>query len=221
MPRILAPIYKAPPAPVVRPLNWTGFYIGGHVGAGWADKDWNNLAASSGGSFIGHLGSVSANGFVGGVQGGYNFQSGQWLFGVETAWTWTNLKGSFLTPDGFLEASSKINWIGTVVGRAGITFDRVALYVGGGGAWTKEKDNLIETTDPGAAWAGSDTKSGWTVLAGIEYAIDPHWSARVEYNYYDFGTSTLTLNALTPTQITFTPTFSLDTPLHIQAVTSA
>src|SRR6185437_1481359 len=218
----MAPVYKAPPAVAVRPLSWSGFYVGGHIGAGWLSKDWNNVAASSGGSFVGHLGSLSATGAIGGLQAGYNFQSANWVFGVETAWAWTDLNGSFVAADpNFGKASSRINWIGTLVGRAGMTFDRLLLYVGGGGAWTREKDDLaqIDPGSPGAAWHGSDTKFGWTVLAGVEYAIDQHWSARVQYNYYDFGTASLNLNATTPVDITFTPSFALDTPLQVHAVT--
>lgn len=216
----LAPVYKAPPA-AAKPFSWTGFYVGGNIGGGWADKDWNNLTASSGARFTGHLGSLSASSVLGGVQAGYNYQMGNWLLGVEGGWTWTNLDTTLTSTDPFVgdfSATSRINWVASVVGRVGFTFDRFLAYAGGGGAWAKEKDNYVSIGNPNFGWEGSNTQSGWTALVGLEYAIDAHWSARVQYNHYDFGTGTVTLNTTDPPHASFTPTFTVETPLRIDAV---
>src|SRR5437899_8822744 len=97
---------KAPP-PVAAPLDWSGFYIGGHVGYGWADKDFSlpDIAGKKFGDCYGthqycydfsKLGSpaLSQNpkGFLGGVQGGFNVQSGAFVVGVEGQFSWTGMK---------------------------------------------------------------------------------------------------------------------------------
>ena len=227
----LAPVYKAPIQPT--PFNWTGFYIGGHIGGAWGDDDWNNVVASSGASFFGHLGSLSATSALGGFQAGYNLQTGNWLWGVETSWSWTNLNGEFSSlastalggEVNFLASSNNINWIGDVTGKIGMTFDRIAWYAGGGAAWSREKDQLVGTslTFGGQdVWDGSSyERSGWTLLTGVEYAFDRHWSARIQYNYYDFGTENVTLTRNPSPQFPLTSTFTMDTQLHVQDVTAA
>ena len=81
------PVYKAPPAgalPVT--YDWTGFYVGGHIGYGWADKSWQDLVG---------FGTVShkADGFLGGGQVGFNYQTGMFVFGVEGDFSWADIKG--------------------------------------------------------------------------------------------------------------------------------
>ena len=74
---ISRPVYKAPPAGVLPvTYDWTGFYIGGHVGYGWADKTWQDSFGLFGVS-------QEANGFLGGLQGGFNYQIGQFVVGAE------------------------------------------------------------------------------------------------------------------------------------------
>ena len=83
---ISRPVYKAPPAgalPVT--YDWTGFYIGGHVGYGWADKDWRDA--------FGLATTHKADGFLGGGQVGFNYQINQFVLGVEGDVSWANLKG--------------------------------------------------------------------------------------------------------------------------------
>src|SRR5688500_18626946 len=89
---VKAPAYAVPP-PVA--TYWTGFYVGGHLGGSWGTKDWNqtrvdvsatgNLGNFFGpGTIVGNLPtSLPVDGFHGGVQGGYRFQSGMWVFGFE------------------------------------------------------------------------------------------------------------------------------------------
>jgi outer membrane immunogenic protein len=203
--------YKAPPAQV----SWTGFYAGGHVGAGWGDKWWDSTGHDPFGTplfvqDIGqNLGTTSVDGFLGGGQIGFNYQTGRLVLGVEADASATGLKGKlpcavisaeFDLANLFTTCSSKIDWIGTVVGRVGVTVDRALVYAGGGGAWAHEKDHL-ECTDGDCGspftqlftWDGANTKWGWTFLAGTEYAIDNHWSAKLQYNFYDFEDSTVTL----------------------------
>src|SRR5262245_48744607 len=88
---IARPVYKAPPAgalPVA--YDWTGFYIGGHVGYGWADKSWTDS--------FGLATSHTSDGFLGGGQVGFNYQVNQFVFGVEGDVSWANLSGNSSIP---------------------------------------------------------------------------------------------------------------------------
>ena len=171
---------KAPPAPVqTYGYNWTGFYIGGHVGGAWAEKDW----VAEG---FGPLGSQKIDGFIGGGQVGFNYQVGALVWGVEADFSWANLDGSFTDTVFFGDNTTTVKWFGTVTGRIGYAWDRTLLYVKGGGAWVR--DVYAITDDSGFFAETRETRWGWTVGAGLEYGLTPNWSVKVEYNYLDFGT---------------------------------
>lgn len=183
---------KAPPPPP--PVwSWTGFYIGGHVGAGWgtteADINSINIAgivALSGFSIP--VAQTQSNGFLGGVQGGFNWQFASWgVIGVEADASWTNLKGTspcLLV----LGCTTQHDWISTVSGRFGVTYDRALFYVKGGVAWaqTTYSANLNLGILGSFTTSVDDTRVGALFGTGIEYAFLPNWSAKVEYNYIDF-----------------------------------
>ena len=167
---------KAPLAPsapyMAAPFNWTGFYIGVHVGAGWSTKEWSEEGLT--------FANYNLNGFLGGGQIGYNWQSGWAVFGVEADASVANLKGSAFCLQVF--CSSKIDALGTITARFGGAVDRALVYVKGGGAWVHEKHTLLEQEISDSA-----TRWGWTVGTGVEYAFAPNWSGKVEYNFLDFG----------------------------------
>jgi outer membrane immunogenic protein len=175
---IQRPVYKAPPAGVLPvTYDWTGFYIGGHVGYGWADKSWRDG--------FGLFGiSQEANGFLGGAQAGFNYQIGQFVLGVEGDWSWSGMKGSTNTVAS--NFTTDVNWTATMTGRAGIAFDRWLVYGKGGAAWARDRYSTNFYSVPGAEVR--DTRLGWTAGAGLEYAFAPQWTAKLEYNYMDFGT---------------------------------
>lgn len=81
---------KAPVAPIVAPYNWTGFYVGGNIGGSWGRM---NADFSLAGAPIGST-SQNMDGWLGGIQAGYNFQSGKWLFGLEGDIQATSQKGT-------------------------------------------------------------------------------------------------------------------------------
>ncbi|MFG1464421.1 outer membrane protein [Xanthobacter sp. DSM 24535] len=160
-----APAVVAPAAPPI--FSWTGFYIGANAGYSWGKgKD----AAD----FYG----LDPSGWSGGGQVGYNYQFvNNVLIGVEA-----DLQGSDISSS-TLGLSSKLDYFGTVRARLGYAFDRVLPYVTGGLAYGK---NTI--TDFG--FSDSNTHVGWTVGAGLEYAMTNNWTARAEYLYTDLGTKT-------------------------------
>jgi outer membrane immunogenic protein len=193
------PIRKAPaPVAVAAPFSWSGFYIGAHAGGGWGTKEWSDPFFSTkqvlfppgvGG------GSYNINGFLGGGQIGFNWQSGWVVFGAEADASWTNMKGNGACFFGDVNCSTKVNALGTIVGRIGGTYDRVLLYILGGGAWVREKHTATAVSGgiDGFTVASSSTSStrwGWTIGGGVEVAFTPNVSGKLQYNYMDFGNKT-------------------------------
>jgi outer membrane immunogenic protein len=196
--------YKAPP-PYYRTYDWTGFYVGANVGGGWGN-------AKSDFSFAPLPPFVSADnnlfGAVGGVQAGYNWQSGPAVFGFEADFQWSGLKGGLDAPcpppicTGLVASfDQKMPWFGTVRGRLGYASDGWLIYATGGYAYARfETDAFASAGAISASFARSETRSGWTAGAGIEIALARNWTARLEYLYLDFGTSdrTWTFDGLPP-----------------------
>lgn len=190
---------KAPPVAAPVPIfTWTGCYIGAHVGGGWAHKQWSDPDGTifdAGTVFVDH----DPDGFLGGGQIGCDYQTGPWVFGLEGQASWADLKkdSNFDIPTLIgpitVTGSSKINFIATVTGRVGYAFDRALIYAKGGVAWTHDEFSVFRTSGALAASA-SDTPAGWTVGAGLEYAFAPNWSAKVEYNFIDFGKNRTTFS---------------------------
>jgi outer membrane immunogenic protein len=171
-------VYKAPPlAPT---FSWTGFYVGAHVGYGWGGGNWDSLAATS----------PNNNGVIGGGQIGYNWQvAPTWVLGLEGDFSGSGMKGSSTCYPGSLSCSADANWLATMTGRAGYTFDHAMLYAKGGAAFINEDfaavGGLVNAT-------ATQTRTGWTVGGGLEYAFAPAWSAKIEYDYMDFGSKATT-----------------------------
>jgi outer membrane immunogenic protein len=171
-----APAYTAPE--VV--YNWTGFYIGGNVG----------------GAFAGNS-SLDGNGgrFMGGVQGGFDYQfAPNWVIGAEAQYDWlANKNNGVLFPGGTL-VTAKNNQLGSATGRFGYTWGPALLYAKGGFAW-RDNNNIGVVNAAGLpvpfATSGN-RKDGYTVGAGLEYMFAPNWSAKAEYQYYNFGNTTFT-----------------------------
>lgn len=165
------PVYKAPPPAVAAVYNWTGFYIGGHVGGAFSSEEATGLP-------VGFTGKTDPSGFIGGAQVGFNWQAGNWVFGVEGDWSWSGADGS--TTVGAVPFSSDQKWYATATGRLGYAWDRWLWYAKGGAAWMD-----ADYTTPG--FTVGDTRTGWTIGGGVEVALAPQWSAKLEYNYLDFG----------------------------------
>ncbi|WP_454287612.1 outer membrane protein [Rhizobium arsenicireducens] len=161
--------------------DWSGFYIGGHIGGGKSIIDWTY---DIGGTTADHEG----DGIIGGAQVGYNFQSGAWVFGAEADISASGIEGDTACPNPAFTCSSEAQWLATVRGRVGYSFDNLLVYgTGGLGIGRFEM-----STDNGAGVSGSTDKTdtGWVAGAGVEYAFSPRWSVKAEYMYYDFGSST-------------------------------
>jgi outer membrane immunogenic protein len=183
---------KAPPmAPVAPVYNWTGFYIGGHIGGAWTSDDNFGFAGGFGNN------NSSNSGFLGGVQVGGDYQfAPNWVIGIEGQWSWTDLSrngavGVIVPPatvPGFV-ANDKIDGIGSVTGRIGYTWGPGLLYFKGGWAWADR--NFTVATFPGGlpvAFTGNNgNDNGYTLGGGLEWMFSPNWSGKIEYQFYNFG----------------------------------
>jgi len=119
---------------------------------------------------------------------------------LEGDFNWTNLKGS--SPCLIIGGCHvSHDWIATATGRFGVIYDRALLYVKGGAAWTKPSYS-VDFSGVGAVATSSssgDTRVGWVFGTGIEYAFTPSWSAKIEYNYLDFGKDEVAFTLPAPT----------------------
>ncbi len=150
------------PYTVNQPLNmysWAGPYLGGNIGYGWGDTS-NNPTKPSG--------------FNGGVQAGYNWQRGPWVFGIEAD---AQLNGA---DDTFAPWKFSNPWYGTVRGRVGYAVNNVLFYGTGGLAFGELKGETFGLSE-------DHTTLGWTVGLGAEFALTQNWSAKAEYLYVDLS----------------------------------
>ena len=183
------PVYKAPP-PVVPLYSWTGCFIGGNGGGLWVRKEYSVPGTN--------LGSHDANSGLWGVQVGCDYQfAGGWVIGIQGDYDWTNASGSHLDAATGVTHAHTTKSLASVTGRLGYAWDRFLLYVRGGGAW--ERDNYSSTFPPfgviavfpGFTATASETRGGWTIGVGGEYAFTNFLSGFIEYDYYNFGTRTV------------------------------
>ena len=209
--------------PIVAPpvvWSWTGFYFGAHMGAGWGISE----ASLTGveiinppiGAFAFNLpfSQTSSSGFLGGVQAGYNWQSGWAVFGVQGDIAGANIKGTSPCLV-ILGCSVNTDLLASVTGRIGaVVLDRGLVYAKGGAAWQNTRHSVALPTfaipgddGPGFSIGGDLTSKevthfGWTIGLGTEWMITPNWTAFIEYNYYRFDTKNekfpLNLAALDP-----------------------
>ena len=159
------------PPPVAYPLTadcyrWFGPYIGGNLGFAWGTVE-NNLAKPSG--------------LAGGLQGGFNWQNGPYVFGIEGDIQVTGADDTF-APWKFSNP-----WFSTIRGRAGYTLANVMFYGTAGLAFGELRGETFGLTE-------SHTSAGWTVGVGTEFALAPmgfgsNWTAKIEYLYVDLASN--------------------------------
>lgn len=198
---------KAPPMPMGPAFGWSGFYIGGNVGWGWSDQavnfsgDPNDVSPAIARGQVASSLAQNPNGPVGGVQAGYNWQTGAFVFGVEAdiqaaaiaknSTLATALGGNFFPVT--TTANQSLNYLGTVRGRLGYTVTPALLLYGTGGFayGGAEVSSSVNTTPNCPGFCGglttSSTLTGWAAGGGLEYMISSNWTAKIEYLHYDLG----------------------------------
>jgi outer membrane immunogenic protein len=170
-----APVPQPPQKP-----DWAGLYLRDNSGAGGGSVPWPAIGPTTGFSSP----TTPLNGNF-----GYNFQSGNLVFGLEGSLAAANFDGRFTAP--YLPAmtsaawSPNMNWLGTVTGKVGYSFGQWLPYLKGGFAAADVGSPLQGAT--GAFSQTSQPLTGWTAGAGLEYQITPKLSLGLEYLYTDFG----------------------------------
>jgi outer membrane immunogenic protein len=176
------PSYSVPPPAVYAPyepaFSWTGFYIGGNAGWGWSRGDGTIAFGGPSGVFSG-----DGNGFIGGVQVGYNWQMANWVFGLEADFQGGTGHGDVSGGAGAVTftGESKTPWFATARGRIGYAFGRSMIYATGGAVYGHA--TLDGTLTPGGSFSSSANFWTWTVGAGYETMLWDRWSGKIEYLY--------------------------------------
>jgi len=210
---VKAPVYTAPPAAAIS--SWTGCYVGGNIGYGWAPTQWSTTL---GVEFASH----TADGVVGGGQIGCDYQTGAWVFGIQGMFDGSGMKGEShkvvgaLGPDIFDQ--SQITWFSTLTGLVGYAIQPTILpYVKGGVAWVHDNYQECCLTKPQPIDDGvaSETRTGATVGVGLEYMFLPNWSVFAEYDFIWLGTRAVTF---TPTGLNTGGPFVYDIGQNVQMV---
>jgi opacity protein-like surface antigen/outer membrane protease len=188
---------KAPVA-ALAPTNWTGIYVGGHLGGGFSDEHWSDPfpTAPSGfglNNFAGFGDTIHSMGPLAGGQIGADWQTGHWVLGVRGDADWSSIRGenSCFTGTGGMNCENFNSWLSTVVGRVGYAWDRAMVYGLAGGAWAGTTYHVNGNTFVLALGEGSTsiTRSGWVAGVGVQYALTDRWSTLFEYDHIDTGSA--------------------------------
>ncbi len=169
--------------------NWTGLYFGAHIGGAWDHTGGYSTSpcpcTSADGTITGQLG---------GLQAGYNYQIGSFVMGAEADVTRVGLRGSYSALSGVDELSSSVDYYGTATARLGAVLDRAMIYVKGGVAATHSTHSDFNSLES-ETFTTNYLKLGGAFGAGIEYALTPNWSIKLEYDFIDTGTKPATFIA--------------------------
>jgi outer membrane immunogenic protein len=190
------PVLKAAPAYVPPPaFSWTGVYLGAAAGFAQGFHTFNDLA----GGFLGYPGLTDSRsrGFAGGGILGINFQAGQFVYGIETDFSWLSNRTNYVDPNGlinnfFPSETNRLNELGTVRGRLGLAVDRTLIYFTAGFAYGNVHDGIRYNSNffPTAntpSFNVNTTSLGWVVGTGVEYALTSNWTVKGEALYADLG----------------------------------
>jgi opacity protein-like surface antigen len=177
------------------PWSWSGLYLGAHVGSALSTTD---IADPFVVALFGDQ--VRSPGFIGGGQIGYNYQVGQTVFGLEADVSGAASDGTntcFAVSGSTVSSNCRVrpDLYATLTGRLGYAAGLALLYAKGGAAWTHGAVDMIFNQNnfgPGFTTAATNSSTsfdatGWTAGGGIEYALTPAWSAKLEYDYLNFG----------------------------------
>lgn len=189
-------VYNSPEAPAYDEASiWGGAYIGGQVGYNWAKSkvSSDNINDSL---FDNYNSSINASpaGFIGGIYAGYNWEfSNAYLFGIEGDINYADLsKTTVLTgPNNEYTFTPRVEFEGAVRARFGVNYERWLPYVAGGLSVARAKDTFTEQDAIIlAGFEQTDTRIGFTIGAGVDYALTNNLLLRAEYRYADYGKRT-------------------------------
>jgi outer membrane immunogenic protein len=166
--------------------TWTGFYVGASAGGGTSKAD---LSFTSFGTFA----NQSGHGGFGGVQAGYNLQSGSVLAGIEADYMFSRIKGQTGCPNAAFSCDHDLRGLGSVRGRLGwVAMPTAMLYFTAGYGWSTTKWRAVDLATGVAAGNGgaSASNAGLVLGGGAEFLIDKNWTIKGEYLHYNLGSAT-------------------------------
>jgi len=208
-----APSYYPRLPPAI--YDWTGIYVGGHIGGGiLLDSVSQNGLSPAGFNLVGS-GNLSPAGVVGGAQIGANYEFAPWVVGIEGSWTDSAINGNTLigctacligptTTIAQERFTSQAQWFAALTGRFGYAANDWLFYAKAGGAWMNVRyteDTLLVGGVTAATQVITDNRTGFTVGAGIEFGLVENLSAKIEYDFYDFGSKNYNFNTITPVSV--------------------
>ena len=173
---------KGPMYLPVSVASWDGPYVGVQGGVVRQNGSLKNFTFDF----------VSAGSKTGGTIGalaGYNWQQRNFVYGLEGDWSWIGAKATHLQ----LAATTTtydINWLATARARVGLAHDLTLFYLTGGVAFGHVNNSFAFVNNQGIAllaYTDDRTKAGWVAGAGVEHEFSPHWTARGEFRYVNFG----------------------------------
>jgi outer membrane immunogenic protein len=213
--------YPPPPPPAI--YDWTGIYVGGNIGGGILVDSVSQNGLSPAGLALAGSGNLSPAGVIGGGQIGANYEFAPWVVGIEGSWTDSAVEGNTTISCSTACAFNGVNiaserftsaaqWFAALTGRVGYAANDWLFYGKAGGAWMHvnyTEDLLAGSTAiagviPGATVATQvigDNRTGFTVGAGVEIGLVENISAKIEYDFYDFGSKNYNFSAITPVAV--------------------
>jgi outer membrane immunogenic protein len=206
-PAIAADLPLKSEAPFVARFTWSGCYLGGQIGGGFARKDVADPVQLVQDSFLGAgtttgitTASLSPDGLVIGGQIGCDYQfAPSWVVGIEGAALGSTMQSSSVVglplsnPDTAL-VQAKTDFLTSVTARLGYAFDHVLVYGRGGVAMAGDRYDVSGSfAGTPFGFTGLENRFGWTAGAGVEWVFTQHWSVNLEYDYYGFGTKTIAM----------------------------
>jgi outer membrane immunogenic protein len=205
--------YYPPLPPAI--YDWTGIYVGGHIGGGMLVDSVSQNGISPGGFNLSSSGNLRPTGVIGGAQIGANYEFTPWVVGIEASWTDSAIDGNTLmgcsgvcaigaTPTPQERFTSQAKWFAALTGRVGYAANDWLFYAKAGGGWMNVRytEDLLGIGGVTAqTQVLTDSRTGFTVGAGIEFGLVENLSGKIEYDFYDFGSKNYNFNAITPVSV--------------------
>jgi outer membrane immunogenic protein len=189
---VKAPIYKPAPVPYVVAYNWSGYYIGSHIGGARSQQKWAGLDDGGAVTILdtGYPPSftLSRSAFAYGAHAGAQWQFNRFVLGGEVTGTWADMqavaRGISTTPGTDDNLISTVHAWFTGVLKVGYATDRTLLYLKGGYAGANLRTAIYDQLVPiFGTWSVTKWHGGWTAGVGIEYALNSNWIFGIEGNY--------------------------------------
>jgi len=187
------------------PLNWKGIFVGGHLGGAWGKSNWSDPFGSTPAT----LGLINMAGFgdrirstgpLGGLDLNLNWQSGQLVYGIGGSFSAANIYGenTLFSGLGGVNGRNNTNYLVTLVGKAGLAFNRSLLYMNAGSAVLNTQYTVNGNTTVLSLGSQKHTLNawGWTGGIGAEYALTDHWTTNVEYDYIHIPNRSLKFSSI-------------------------